>query len=112
MENFIFNDEFYDDVEHFVTSYFESVQEIKDLPDDWRITCFKSVLEPVFQLDADWILDRIDDERWSDNNSEYDEILKILSEADFSKINAAIPKLYYENAEAFSLTKQDLIIAV
>ena len=113
MENFFYNDNFYSDIESFIEDIFEDVSEIQELEDDKEYMCKGSTLEPILKLSAEWIAERIDDERFSENNNEneVEKIMKVLSgNIDFDKINALFPELYYENyKDKFTITKQDLL---
>ena len=83
-------------------------ESIESMPDFYK--CKKAQLEPLVVIDAEWILERIDEERFSENNNEkeYDKIKEALSIIDFSKVNEKIPKLWYESYEKFEITKADL----
>jgi hypothetical protein len=113
MENFFYNDNFYSDMESFIHENFDDESEITELDDDKLFLCKGSKLEPILKLSAEWIAERIDDERFSENNNEneVEKIMKVLSgNIDFDKINALLPKLYYENyKDKFTITKQDLL---
>lgn len=113
MENFFYNDNFYSDMESFIHENFDDESEIAELDDDKLFLCKGSKLEPILKLSAEWIAERIDDERFSENNNEneVEKIMKVLSgNIDFDKINALLPELYYENyKDKFTITKQDLL---
>jgi hypothetical protein len=113
MENFFYNDNFYSDMESFIHENFDDESEIAELEDDKLFLCKGSKLEPILKLSAEWISERIDDERFSENNSdgEIEEISEILEKnIDYEKINSLMPKLYYENyKDKFTITKQDLL---
>lgn len=113
MENFFYNDNFYSDMESFIHENFEDESEIAELDDDKLFLCKGSKLEPILKLSAEWIAERIDDDRFSENNSdgEIQEISEILEKnIDYEKINSLMPKLYYENyKDKFTITKQDLL---
>lgn len=117
IENFFEDGNFYTDLEDFIYRVFDGEKEqIEELEDDKLFLCKGSRLEPILSLSAEWIAERIDDERFSENNSdrEIEEISKILeSNIDYEKINSLMPKLYYENyKDKFTITKQDLLDAV
>ena len=115
MENFFYKDNFYTDLESFIHENFEDESEISELEEDKLFLCRSGKLEPIVELSAEWIINRIDEERFSENNSdkELDKIAKALSELDYAKINASMPKLYYEDyRDAFTITKQDLLNAL
>ena len=116
MENFFYNNDFYTDLEDFIEKVFDDESEIADLDNDKLYLCKGSKLEPILSLSAEWIAERIDEDRFSENNSdgEIEEISEILeSNIDYEKINSLMPKLYYENyKDKFTITKQDLLDAV
>ena len=116
MENFFYKNDFYTDLEDFIEKVFDDESEIADLDNDKLYLCKGSKLEPILSLSAEWIAERIDDDRFSENNSdgEIEEISEILeSNIDYEKINSLMPKLYYENyKDKFTITKQDLLDAV
>lgn len=117
IENFFEDGNFYTDLEDFMYRIFDGEEEqIKELDDDTVFNCKGSKLEPILLLSAEWITERIDDDRFSENNSddEYEKTTKILNaNIDYEKINALIPKLYYENyRDKFTITKQDLLNAL
>ena len=90
MENFFYDWKYYSDLDELIDSILDYSEEVSDLPDDWEIECMGSKLEPICQLSANWITERIDDDRLSENNvdSEIDEIEKALNvNIDFEKIN-------------------------
>ena len=113
MENFFYNDNFYSDMESFIHENFDDESEIAELDDDKLFLCKGSKLEPILKLSAEWIAERIDDDRFSENNidGEVEEISEILEKnIDYGKINSLMPKLYYENyKDKFTITKQDLL---
>jgi hypothetical protein len=116
MENFFYNNDFYRDLESFINECFDDEDEIKELEDDKIFNCKGSTLESIITLSADWITNRIDDDRFSESNSddECEKTTKILdNNIDYDKINALLPKLHYENyRDNFVITKQDLIDAL
>jgi hypothetical protein len=115
MENFFYKDDFYRDLESFINENFENESEIYELEEDKLFLCLNGKLEPIFELSSEWIISRIDDERFSESNSdnELDKITKVLNGLDFKKINNLIPKLFYENhKDRFAITKQDLINSI
>jgi len=115
MENFFYKDDFYTDLESFIHENFEDESEIHELEEDKLFLCRSGKLEPIIELSVEWIINRIDDERFSENNSdsELDKIAKALTGLDYEKINELMPKLFYENyKEKFTITKQDLLDAL
>ena len=106
-EAIIHNDTFYHDLESLAES---TEEDIKDMDDDDYITVEETSLEPLFYLDADFIIDNIDEERLSEDCDELDKARKVLNEnIDFDKINALLPKLHYPNGKKTRITKQELL---
>ncbi len=107
-KNFFYEDKFYSDIEEFMIDLEIDEESIESAHDFYR--CKKAQLEPLVVFDAEWILERIDEERFSENNNEreYEKVKEALSLIDFSKVNEKIPKLYYESYEKFEITKADL----
>ena len=117
MENFFEDGEFYTDLEDFIYKVFDGEEEqVRELEEDAVFECKGSKLEPIIDFSTQWITERIDDDRFSENNSddEYEKITKVLDEnIDFKKITDLLPKLYYENyKDKFTITKQDLLDAL
>ena len=117
IENFFEDGEFYADLEDFIYKVFDGEEEqVRELEDDAVFECKGSKLEPIIDFSSQWITERIDDDRFSENNSdnEYEKITKVLDEnIDFKKIVDLLPKLYYENyKDKFTITKQDLLDAL
>ncbi len=108
MENFFYYSKFYSDIEELMIDLEIDEESIESMPDFYL--CYKSKCEPIVQFDADWMLERIDEERFTEERfeKESEKIHKLLSEIDFSKINEQIPKVYYESFEKFEITKADL----
>lgn len=114
IENFFEDGEFYTDLEDFIYKVFDGEEEqVRELEEDTVFECKGSKLEPIFHFSSEWITERIDDDRFSENNSddEYEKITKVLDgNIDFKKIVDLLPKLYYENyKDKFTITKQDLL---
>jgi hypothetical protein len=117
MENFFEDGEFYTDLEDFIYKVFDGEEEkVRELKEDAVFECKGSILEPIIDFSSQWITERIDDDRFSENDSddEYEKITKVLEEnIDFKKITDLLPKLYYENyKDKFTITKQDLLDAL
>ena len=114
MENFFVDGEFYTDLGDFIYKVFDGEEEqVRELEEDAVFECKGSKLEPIIDFSTQWITERIDDDRFSENNvdSEIDEIEKVLNgNIDFEKINALIPKLYFvDRRNKFKITKKDLL---
>ena len=112
IENFFYNDKFYDDIEAFMIDLDIDEETIESMSDFY--ICRRGKLEPLFVLNADWIIDRIDEERFSEDNNEneYKKVVEALNQIDFTKVNEKIPKLWYESYELFEITKADLYQAL
>lgn len=110
MENFFYSDKFYSDICELLEDLEISDEDVKDLPDDYILACKESILEPMVTLSTDWIMDRINEERFpEDNDRIMDDLCKAINSIDYEKVNVLIPKLYYESRVKFNLTKKDLL---
>ena len=116
IENFFEDGKFYTNLEDFIYKVFDGEEEVRELEEDVIFECKGSKLEPIIDFSSQWITERIDDDRFSENNSddEYERITKVLDKnIDFKKIVDMLPKLYYENyKDKFTITKQDLLDAL
>lgn len=111
MENFFYSDKFYSDLGELMDDldYYEE-EDVLKLPDDYSLDCNVSRLEPIVTLSGDWIAERVDEERFTEDGDEIEKISKVLStNIDFEKVNFLIPKLYYESREKFKITKADML---
>jgi hypothetical protein len=114
MENFFYNGEFF----HNLTELLEYVEwdaaYIANLPDDSTLVVYESDYEPIQELSADFIAQRINEERFSEENcdKEFIEIVNILNNnIDFEKINSLMPKLHYSTIKKHTFTKSDMLDA-
>ena len=118
MENFFYNDKFYSSIEEYLIDVYEEHDDeellkiLNALSENYTLVVKESSLEPVFQLTPDWILDHIDEERYTEEGTEYDKIYNELKKVDFTDFNSKVPKLYYESRMNFKITKADLLEAV
>ncbi|HWY09702.1 MAG TPA: hypothetical protein VN026_00180 [Bacteroidia bacterium] len=109
-ENFLYNDEFYTDLDQLIDYVEDNECKIEDLEDDWEIEVELTAKEGIVKLDAKWITDKIDDERLSEDGDEIERATKILNKyVDFNLINELMPKLFYPSGEKVVLTKEDLL---
>jgi hypothetical protein len=83
---------------------------IESAPD--FVTCYPAELEPIVKLSPDWILDRIDEERFTEDGNDHDKVYELLSKIDFSAFNESCPKLYYPTGRKFEITKADFYEAL
>lgn len=87
-------------------------EELEGIDDDWKIEVQKCQLEPIMELSTDWIMERVDEERYSEEQAENQmrKMEKVLNEnIDYAKINELMPKLWYPIYKKITFTKQDLI---
>lgn len=110
MINFFYNDKFYSDLGELCDDLDLDDDAIAALPDDWSVEVTEATAEKLIELSPDWIVERIDDDRWPEENDEmYRRVKKLLSVIDFASINSAMPELYYETKNTFSIEKSDLV---
>lgn len=112
MENFFVDDKFYSDMDSLMNDLdlFEE-QDVEDLDGTvFTVECFQSSLEPLVTLSYDWILDRVNEERFPEDNDRINnEFTKAIEAIDFDKVNSLMPKLYYPTRKKFTLTKEDFL---
>ena len=118
MENFFYEDYFCSDIDDLISNLQFDEEEINDLPDDWGIKVELTELQPIFQIDMDymvraamWASDKFED-RFGDNWDERHD--KSIEDAfkegiDIDKINAAMPKFFYPSGKKETIIKQDLL---
>jgi len=113
MEHLFYDGNFYSELSEYLEYHDIKREEVESYPDDYKLEMNGSKLEPIVQFDAEWISERICEERFSENNcdSETSKIMKALNDCiDFDKLNSQIPKLYYENRrDKCVFTKADLL---
>lgn len=96
MEDFIYNEKLYGDIEELSEDLFETEEDIFSLPEDWEIECEQADAEPIFKFDLDWIMDRIDEERFTEDGYEYEDLESLLCDnINFDIINKLMPLLWY-----------------
>lgn len=109
MENFFYKDDFYSELSDFVDAL-DLEEEINDMPDDKVWECNEGSLQRILSLSAEWISERIDDDRWPEEDETTSaKVSKALFVIDFEKVNAMMPKLYYPSRKKFIITKQDIL---
>lgn len=92
--------------------YLDINEELEGIDDDWKIEVKECQLEPIMTLSTDWIMERVNEERFSEEGADNQcaRIEKVLDESiDYSKINEMMPQLWYPTAKKITFTKQDLI---
>ena len=111
-QNFFLNGEFYKDLfdvlNHYGHEYYHNI------PDDFKETCYESVVEPIFKLGSgeldeyifDSSIDRISDRI---NSREYfEKIMEAVEQSiDIDNLNSLIPTDFYEGTVKFELVKED-----
>lgn len=111
MTNFFYHDKFYDSVEELMIDLEIDETNIEDQPDFIKVT--EAELQPIFKLNADWICERIDEERFTEDGDEIEKIEDALNKyIDFDKVNQMIPKLWYPTRNKLEITKADLYQAL
>ena len=113
MENFIYNENFYNDLSELLIYEEWDVEDIEILPDDYKLEVECTDLESIIKIDSDWIIERIDEERFPDESDIELRIKKVLeNNIDFDKINSELPKVYYGNRKKHYFSKHDLLDAL
>jgi len=111
MENFFYNDNFYSDLSE-LAQRFEDDDELKDFSDDEIFEIELSSEEPIIVLSAEWIANRVEDERLGDDGDDGDQIEKLIDvlnkHVDFEKVNSLIPKMFYTTGEIAFVTIKEL----
>jgi len=114
MENFFYEDKFISDLTELLYELDlteEDTSDIEKLPDDWAIEVMDTILEPMFKITPDWIIENMPDDRSSEDGDEVDRLYEKLKKNQelLDKLNELIPELYYPTDKSFTITKQDLI---
>ena len=113
MENFFANENFYKTIEELVEDMFNDDHEtINNLPDDYNIKVEMSNLEPIFNINAQYLVNIL-----CDNNEErlgdlddFSSILEAFNKSvDFDMLKVSLPKYNYPNNIFKIITKQDLL---
>lgn len=108
MENFFLDEKFYSDLGDLMDDL-DINEECDSIEDDWSVEVREGSLEPIVQIDSEWIMDRINEERFTEEGKELEKINALFNEhIDFKSINEKMPKLYYPRAK-FTITKQHLL---
>lgn len=103
-ESFFYKDEFYHAIEELAIAFEDHME---DLPDE--LICCKASLEPVVTLSADWIIERIDDDRFDEEGNATDKVYDVLKTMDFTAVNAKMPKMYYQTRTKFVIKKSEIL---
>ena len=111
MENFFIEDEFFSTLDDLIDYIGLDVEE---LDDNWTTKVKLSELEPMFELDIEFIVNAINDNFEDRFPEDSDNAFKKIEEAiigsvDLEKLNKMIPSLYYPNCDYRIITKQDLL---
>ena len=112
-DGYNFYDGLYDFLETEVDTFDEKeIQEyVEELPESYKLTLNGTKVEPIFELTADWILERVADERWTEEGAEISKVERLLEKyINFDAINQEMPRLYYEDRlNKITYTKEDII---
>ena len=113
MEDFFYEDTFCSDLEDLANVFYIDEDNVNELKDDWQVKVELSDLEPIFDVDADYLCQLLADaneDRLSEDFDEEVKVLKALKETvDFEKLKEALPKLYYPNGKYEIITKSKLV---
>lgn len=106
---FIYNDEFFDEIEDLVDSLNLTEESIEDYKNG--ITVEECQLEPICKINAEWMLERIDEERFPED--QFDEISEKVEDVlnkyiDFAKVNEMLPKLWYGTGKLYKISYDEL----
>lgn len=108
---YLYNDNSYSSIEEVADEINQGYQTIEDIPNGIKIEIIECDEEPMFELGADKIVDLLDEDRFDEEMSKYNELVSLLNKyVDFDSINKEMPKLWYPNyAKKIYLNKHDLI---
>lgn len=110
MENFFYDNEYCDSIEDLIYKIVDDADEIYELDDDFEIKCYEAKAEKMEEFDEYWILERMEEDRFPEDDRLVDKLLKLFKDnINFDKINEAMPEVWYETGKSFFITKQDLI---
>lgn len=109
MENFIYEDNFYRDLGELMDNLEIEDEQVASLADDWSVEVREARIEPLLELSVDWIMERIDEERFSEEGNESDKVENALKLINFEAVNKAMPKMWYESVNKFEIKKKDLL---
>lgn len=84
-------------------------EQVASLADDWSVEVREARIEPLLELSVDWIMERIDEERFSEEGNESDKVENALKLINFEAVNKAMPKMWYESVNKFEIKKKDLL---
>lgn len=105
-----YDDKFYQDETDL--AIFIGHEDLSKMEEGFLLTYDYCELRPIEQFDGWSIADRVDDERFSEDNDadERDRIAQILNEnVDWDKINELIPKLWYPSKRKGEVTREELL---
>ena len=115
MENISFNDNFFSDLTELCDYEGFDLEMLRSMPDDFSIEVYKCHLEPVFEFTPQWLTERVNEERWpeNDNDSTFNHVWKLLEDnIDFDKINANMPNILCPENKRTTVTKEQLIESI
>ena len=85
---------------------------VESQPETFELFAYDCSLEKVAIIDAHWIAEHFEDERMDEDCSQQDEFIRKLGDFDFTKINDAIPSLWFPNNDKVVFTKDDMLEAL
>jgi hypothetical protein len=107
-ENFFYNDNFFTDLEALAC---ELQDDFDVFAEGEELVIELSVEEPIVKFTPEWIVDRIDDDRFTEDGCEreYKTIKEALSSTvDFDKLNALIPKVYFGSGKMVKIKVSEI----
>lgn len=110
MENFFYDERFCSDISDLMDALDIDEDKVDELEEDWTCKVELTSLEPAFFIDADWICERLDDDRLDEDGDISDKVHQLVKDnVDFTKLNELMPKLYYPTSKFATITKTDLV---
>lgn len=112
-EGLVIDNEYYDDITHYAESMGEDF--INSLPDGTVAIAHVCETRLLQVFTPEWITERIDDDRFSENNmeQEYEKVCEALRQSvDWDKLHSLMPEINYETKEKYSISKSDLLAAL
>lgn len=109
-ENFFVDDVFYSEIDEYLCSFEDEDMLIADLPDTFTERLCLTDLEPVVHLDANFIVEHIDEERFDEHDIILDNLICTLNKyINFEELNDKMPKAHYKNDKYVVINKEYLL---
>lgn len=112
MLNFFVNDNFFSDLDEYIS--YQDI-DVEELEDSWEVTAWESDLETITDgFDIDIIIEHILFDIYPERLPDNEDTVKRAEEAirqsfDLEKMKSLMPKLCYESNRRFKITKKDLL---